>query len=183
MPVTSVIQQFLMCLSRLCVCHVCGGGGAGSCGSKFLPLNFNTSFQFVFHKIKPLYTNYKEEVFVFQQSIEDKWYYLSIKESLHNSSPLQKSKGVPRTFSSPYVFEVSVHTLQTSIQLLYNLQRCRAEKIPCRSSCEHFRPNTYSNTQTFTIHQFDTFLHTQPSPRHPLRNLVLLCLRFHCPKD
>ena len=49
------------CLSRLCVCHVCdpaifhvsvtsvGGGGPGR-GSKFLPLNFNTSFQFVFHK-------------------------------------------------------------------------------------------------------------------------------------
>ncbi len=30
------------------VCHVCGGGTGG--GSKFLSLNFNTSFQFVFHK-------------------------------------------------------------------------------------------------------------------------------------
>ena len=41
--VTSVIQQFFMCLSRL-------WGGPGR-GSKFLPLNFNTSFQFVFHKM------------------------------------------------------------------------------------------------------------------------------------
>ena len=46
MPVTSVIQQFFMCLSRL------WGGGTGR-GSKFLPLNFNTSFQFVFHKKRP----------------------------------------------------------------------------------------------------------------------------------
>ncbi len=30
------------------VCHVCGGTGGGS---KFLPLYFNTSFQFVFHKM------------------------------------------------------------------------------------------------------------------------------------
>ena len=68
MPVTSVIQQFLMCLSRLCVCHVCDPatfhvsvtsvGGPGR-GSKFRPLNFNTSFQFVFHKTDDWYQSFR----------------------------------------------------------------------------------------------------------------------------
>ena len=59
--VTFVIKHFVIGPSRLCVCHVCDqavlhvsvtsmGGGAGR-GSKFLPINFNTSFQFVFHNI------------------------------------------------------------------------------------------------------------------------------------
>ncbi len=36
------LNYSVQCLSRL------GGGGSGS---KFLPINFNTSFQFVFHKM------------------------------------------------------------------------------------------------------------------------------------
>ena len=36
--------------SHVSVTSVAGGGGVTKGGSKFLPINFNTSFQFVFHK-------------------------------------------------------------------------------------------------------------------------------------
>ena len=45
----------LLCLSVT----VCGGGGGGC---KFLPLNFNTLFQIVFHKIIPNIGNYGPKI-------------------------------------------------------------------------------------------------------------------------
>ena len=61
-PLLLIKDQFKKPATVCDVRHVCDqafsyvsvtsvGGGGGRCdGSKFLPLNFNTSFQFVFHK-------------------------------------------------------------------------------------------------------------------------------------
>ena len=88
-PSRPVIKHFLTCPSRL------WGGEAGR-GSKFQPLNFSTSFQFVFHKKPTLdilpFRGHWENRWKMKGEVREMFYFEEIKQTLEDDNGKDSTK-------------------------------------------------------------------------------------------